>query len=213
MKNDAGNKKYVIYLSNEHDFTHTIEDDSKTLGEIYLIRRTRKARYENHDLRDVVFDEETQTLVTFMGDRQGRHTFSGRIIKKRPKHNHYDVKNIKVYLVLIEPGIFGCDNVPSLDSGVDGNSEYTLAHGNRGIGSPHGYNGWYGWNIDNRPIPSIVFSYDLNTNIEANPIPSLLALLAVTIYLFIFIFKIFTLILSLYLSKIVFIYCKIYKLI
>ena len=128
VQNDAGNKKYVIYLSNEHDFTHTIEDDSKTLGEIYLIRRTRKARYENHDLRDVVFDEETQTLVTFMGDRQGRHTFTGRIIKKRPKHNHYDVKNIKVYLVLIEPGIFGCDNVPSLDSGVDGNSEYTLVY-------------------------------------------------------------------------------------
>ena len=52
--------KNVIYLSKEHhDFTHTIEDDSETLGKIYLIRRTRRASYENHDLRDVVF-EETQ---------------------------------------------------------------------------------------------------------------------------------------------------------
>ena len=28
MKNDGGNKKYLIYLSKEHDFTHTIEDES-----------------------------------------------------------------------------------------------------------------------------------------------------------------------------------------
>lgn len=60
VKNDGGNKKYVIHLSKEHDITHTIEDDSETLGEIYFIRRTRRAGYENHDLRDVVFDEETQ---------------------------------------------------------------------------------------------------------------------------------------------------------
>lgn len=60
VKNDGGNKKYVIYLSKQHhDFTHTIEDDSETLGKIYLIRRTRRVSYENHDLRDVVF-EETQ---------------------------------------------------------------------------------------------------------------------------------------------------------
>ena len=108
-------------------FTHTIEDDSETLGEIYLIRRTRRASYENHDLRDVVFDEETQTLVTFMRDRQGRQAFTGRILIKRSKHN--DVKNMRVYLVRIEPSIFGCENVPSLDSGFDCSSAYTLGHG------------------------------------------------------------------------------------
>ena len=124
VKNAGGNKKYVIYLSKEHDFTHTIEDDSETLGEIYLIRRTS---YENHDLRDVVFDEETQTLVTFVIDRQGRHTFTGRIIIKRPKQ--HDVKNMRVYLVCIEPSIFGCENVPSLDSGLGCSSAYTLGHG------------------------------------------------------------------------------------
>ena len=127
VKNDGGNKKYVIYLSKEHDSTHTIEDFSETLGEINLIRRTSRASYENHDLRDVVFDEETQRLVTFMRDRQGRHTFTGRTIIKRPKHN--DVKNIKLYLVRIEPSIFGCENVPSLGSGLDCSSAYTLGHG------------------------------------------------------------------------------------
>ena len=76
----AETKKCVIYLSKEHDFTHTIENNSETLGEIYLIRRTRRASYENHDLRDVVFNEETQTLVTFMIDKQGRHAFTGRIL-------------------------------------------------------------------------------------------------------------------------------------
>ena len=126
VKNDGGNKKYVICLSKEHDFTHTIEGDSEILGEIYLIRRTRRASYENHDLRDVVFDEETQTLVTFVRDRQGRHTFTGRIIIKRPKQ--HDVKNMKVYFVRIEPSIFGCENVPSLDSGLDCSSAYTLGH-------------------------------------------------------------------------------------
>ena len=127
VKNDGGNKKYVIYLSKEHDSTHTIEDFSETLGEINLIRRTSRASYENHDLRDVVFDEETQRLVTFMRDRQGRHTFTGRTIIKRPKDN--DVKNIKLYLVRIEPSIFGCENVPSLGSGLDCSSAYTLGHG------------------------------------------------------------------------------------
>ena len=56
-------------------------------------------------------------LVTFMRDRQGRHTFTGRIIIKRQKHN-------ELYSVHIEPGIFACDNVPSLDSRLDCSSEY-----------------------------------------------------------------------------------------
>ena len=106
----AETKKCVIYLSKEHDFTHTIEGNSETLGEICLIRRTRRASYVNRDLPDVVSDEETQTLVTFMRDRQDRHAFTGRILIKRSKHN--DVKNMKVYLVRIEPSIFGCENVP-----------------------------------------------------------------------------------------------------
>ena len=52
-----------------------------------------------------------------MRDRQGRHTFTGRIIIKRQKHN-------QLYSVHIEPGIFACDNVPSLDSRPDCSSEY-----------------------------------------------------------------------------------------
>ena len=62
-----------------------------------------------------------------MRDRQGRRTFTGRIIIKRPKQP--DDKNMKVYLVRIEPSIFGCENVPSLDSGFDCSSAYTLEHG------------------------------------------------------------------------------------
>ena len=64
-----------------------------------------------------VFDEESNILVTFMRDRQGRHIFTGRIIIKRQKHN-------QLYSVHIEPGIFACDNVPSLDSRLDCSSEY-----------------------------------------------------------------------------------------
>ena len=60
-----------------------------------------------------------------MKGRQGRNTFTRRIIITRPKHN--DVKNIKLYLVRIEPSIFGCENVPCLGSGCS--SAYTLGHG------------------------------------------------------------------------------------
>lgn len=52
---------------------------------------------------------------------------TGRILIKRSNHN--DVKNMKVYLVRIEPSIFGCENVLSLDSGFDCSSGYTLGHG------------------------------------------------------------------------------------
>ena len=43
------------------------------------------------------------------------------------------------------------------------------------------YNGFYGWNIDDRPVPSVVFNYDFNTNIEANPIPSLWAVCGISL--------------------------------
>ena len=77
VKNDGGNNKYVIYISNEHHFTHTIIDDSNTLGEIYLVGRTgvgTAARYFKMDLDDMGYDEESQTIVTFMKDRHKRHT-------------------------------------------------------------------------------------------------------------------------------------------
>ena len=79
VKNDGGNNKYVIYISNEHHFTHTIIDDSNTLGEIYLVGRTgvgTAARYFKMDLDDMGYDEESQTIVTFMKDRHKRHTFT-----------------------------------------------------------------------------------------------------------------------------------------
>ena len=59
--------------------------------------------------------------------------------------------------------------------GVDCNWEYTLGHdsNNRGIGSKHRYNSIYGWNIDDRPVPSVPFRYNLDTDLEADPIPGL----------------------------------------
>ena len=78
-KNDGGNNKYVIYISNEHHFTHTIIDDSDTLGEIYLVGRTgvgTAARYFQLSLHDMGYDEESQTIVTFMRDRHRRHALS-----------------------------------------------------------------------------------------------------------------------------------------
>ena len=59
--------------------------------------------------------------------------------------------------------------------GVDCSWEYTLGHDsiNRGIGSKHRYNSIYGWNIDDRPVPSVPFRYNLDTDLEADPIPGL----------------------------------------
>ena len=163
VKNDCGNNKYVIYISNEHHFTHTIIDDSNTLGEIYLVGRSRAAGYFQMDLDDMGYDEESQTIVTFMRDRHGRHTFTGRIIIKHTKRG--DVKNMRLYLVRPR-NLFGCEQVPSLDrEGLDCSSEYTLGRGsiNREIGSYQG----------DRPVPSVPFRYDLNTDLEADPIPDL----------------------------------------
>lgn len=58
VKNDGGNNKYIIYLSNERNFTHTIIDDSATLGKIYLVNKTKRG-YGNLQFRDVVYDKET----------------------------------------------------------------------------------------------------------------------------------------------------------
>ena len=168
VKNDGGNNKYVIYISNEHHFTHTIIDDSNTLGEIYLVGRTgvgTAARYFEMDLDDMGYDEESQTIVTFMKDSNRKHTFTGRIIIKRTKPG--DVKETKLYLVRTK-NISGCKQVPSLDKeGLDCNWDYyTLGHAliNRGIGSKHRYD---------RPVPSVPFRYNLDTDLEAEPIPGL----------------------------------------
>ena len=168
VKNDGGNNKYVIYISNEHHFTHTIIDDSNTLGEIYLVGRTgvgTAARYFEMDLDDMGYDEESQTIVTFMKDSNRKHTFTGRIIIKRTKPG--DVKETKLYLVRTK-NISGCKQVPSLDKeGLDCNWDYyTLGHAliNRGIGSKHRYD---------RPVPSVPFRYNLDTDLEADPIPGL----------------------------------------
>ena len=169
VKNDGGNNNYVIYLSNEHDFTHTIIDDSESLGQIFLVRRTKKGP----ELRDVVFDDETQTLVTFMRNGQGKHTYTGRIVIKRNKPG--DVKEMNLYLVGTDR-ILGCKQLPSLDSeGFDCTWDFTLGHAsiNRGIGSRHRYNFIYDWDIDDRPVPSVPFHYHLDTNVEADPIPGL----------------------------------------
>ena len=169
VKTDGGNNKYIIYLSNEHDFTHTIEDDSETLGEIYLVRRKRTGIYENHNVRDVIYDEETQTLVTFMRDRDGMHSFTGRIIFKRTKPGH--LKEMKLYLVRAHPNFNGCEQVPSLHSeDLDCGSEYTLESRKRAIGSRKQI---HGSTVDDRPVPSVPFHYDLDINLEVEPIPDL----------------------------------------
>ena len=175
-KNDDGNNKYVIYISNEHHFTHTIIDDSNTLGEIYLVGKTGVGTgkgFFQMDKNDMGYDEESQTIVTFMRDRHRRHTFTGRIIIKRTKPG--DVKEMKLYMVRPN-SIFGCKQVPSLDKeGVGCSWEYTLGHAsiNREIESKHRYNRIYGWNIDDRPVPSVPFRYNLDTDLEADPIPGL----------------------------------------
>ena len=58
----------------------------------FLLGRRKEGGFKNHDIRDVVCDKETQTLVTFMRDSEGRHTFTGRIIIKRTKPG--DVKEM-----------------------------------------------------------------------------------------------------------------------
>ena len=103
---------------------------------------------------------ERQTRQTYRP-----HTFTGRIIIKRQKHN-------ELYSVHIEPGIFACDNVPSLDSRLDCGSKYDL---DTTLEVFIDTTDFIGWNIDDRPVPSVVFNYKVNTNIEANPIPSLRA--------------------------------------
>ena len=171
VKIDGGNNKYIIYLSNEHNFTHTIEDDSEALGEVYLVKRTRTGRYENHNvrIRDVIYDEETQTLVTFMRHQNGKHKFTGRIIFKRTKPGY--LKEMKLYLVRAHPNLYGCEQVPSLHSeGLDCGWEDTLESMKRAIGSRKQI---YGSTVDDRPVPSVPFHYDLDINLEVEPIPNL----------------------------------------
>ena len=167
-KNDSGNNQYVIYISNEHHFTHTIIDDSNTLRGIYLVGRTgvgTAASYFQLSLHDMGYDEESQTIVIFMRDRHRRHTFTGRIIIKRTKPG--DFKEMKLYR--FRPlNLGGCKQVPSLDKEEldcywhDPLGDTSI---NRGIGSKR--------NSDDRPFPSVPFRDYLNTDLEADPIPDL----------------------------------------
>ena len=170
VKTDSGNNKYIIYLYNEHDFTHTIEDDSETLGEIYLVRRKgAHGIYENHNVGDVIYDEETQTLVTFMRDQNGMHTFTGRIIFKRTKPGH--LKEMKLYLVRAGAYFNGCEQVPSLHSeDLDCGWPNTLESRKRAIGSRKQI---HDSTVDDRPVPSVPFHYDLDISLEVEPIPDL----------------------------------------
>ena len=166
VKNDGGNNNYVIYLSDERDFTHTIIEDSETLGQIYLVRKRYYGggQYEQHKNDDFGFDEETKTVVTFMRDSRGKHKFTGRIIIRRSKPGN--VAEMKLYLVepksLIKVQI-RC-KLRSLDIEELGcSSERSLQHYKRAFGS----------NINDRPVPSVPFHYRFNTDVEAHPIPGL----------------------------------------
>ena len=102
VNNDGGNNKYIIYLSDERNFTHTITDDSPTLGQIYLVKRiTRGQQNSTSHYKEVAYDEETQTLVTFLRDRKGKHTNTGRIILKRTIPGN--VNKMKLYLCDKDP--------------------------------------------------------------------------------------------------------------
>ena len=171
VKNDGGNNNYVIYLSDERDFTHTIIEDSQTLGQIYLVRKRYYGggQYEQHKNDDIGFDEETKTIVTFMRDSRGKHKFTGRIIIRRSKPGN--VAEIKLYLVepksLIKVQI-RC-KLRSLDiEGLGCSYERSLQHYRRAFGS----------NINDRPVPSVPFHYRFNTNVEADPIPGLWGILS-----------------------------------
>ena len=164
VKNEGGNNKYIIYLSNERNFTHTIIDNSATLGEIYLVQKIEDAGYKSFTAGDVVYNVETQTLVTFMRNSE-QHTVTGRIILKRTQPGSV-TEETKLYLV--DPGkLFGCDQVPSLDSeGLDCIREYSLNDSfiSRTLRADRGY----------RPVPSVPFHYNLYTAaLEAEPIPGL----------------------------------------
>ena len=171
VKNDGGNNNYVIYLSDERDFTHTIIEDSETLGQIYLVRKRYYGggQYEQHKNDDIGFDEETKTIVTFMRDSRGKHKFTGRIIIRRSKPGN--VAEMKLYLVepksLIKVQI-RC-KLRSLDIEELGcSSERSLQHYKRAFGS----------NINDRPVPSVPFHYRFNTDVEADPIPGLCGILS-----------------------------------
>ena len=155
VKNDGGNNKYIIYLSDERSFTHTITDDSPTLGQIYLVKYiTRGQRNSTSHYKEVAYDEETQTLVTFLRDRKGKHTNTGRIILKRTKPGN--VNQMKLYL---------CDDDPIWESeGRECSRDYTLNSIKRKIGKPY----------DDRPVPSVPFQFHLNDlALKAEPIPGL----------------------------------------
>ena len=166
VKNDGGNNKYIIYLSNERNFTRTIVDDSATLGKIYLVNKT-KGGYGDLKVRDVVYDKETQTLVTFIRDSEDRHIkFTGRVILKRTKPGN--INKINVYLVEQRKHYFRCEQVPSLHSeGLDCIVSFTLT-------DPDGINGKLRPTRGYRPVPGVPFHYNLDTvALKAEPVSRL----------------------------------------
>ena len=166
VNNDGGNNKYIIYLSDKRNFTHTIIDDSPTLGQIYLVKRINRGyrNFERYYKSEVAYDEETQTLVTFLRDRKGeQHTNTGRIILIRTKPGN--INKMKLYLVERKTKHFGCDQVPSLDSeGLECIRDHTLHSIKRKLGKPYG----------DRPVPGVPFQYNLDTTpLKAEPISGL----------------------------------------
>ena len=114
VNNDGGNNKYIIYLTDERNFTHTIIDDSPTLGQIYLVKRIDRgyANFERYYKSEVAYDEETQTLVTFLRDWKGeQHTNTGRIILKRTKPGN--IGEMKLYLVERKTNILDATRFPA----------------------------------------------------------------------------------------------------
>ena len=73
IKQDGGSNKYVIWLDNERDFTHTITDESESLGQVYLVRNdlTKIA------LRDIAYDSE----ILHMTPRQEHWLFLCETVK------------------------------------------------------------------------------------------------------------------------------------
>ena len=155
VNNDGGNNKYIIYLSDERNFTHTITDDSPTLGQIYLVKRIIRGDINSRShYKEVAYDEETQTLVTFLRDREGRHTNTGRIILKRTKPGN--VNKMKLYL---------CDKDPNWErKGRECIRNYRLNSIKRKLGKLY----------DDRPVPCVPFQFNLDTiALKAEPIPGL----------------------------------------
>lgn len=143
VKSDGGRNSYIINIVNEKDFTHTITDDSETLGAIYLVGKTKnEEQYHTISNDDVVYNKETQTLVVFMRDRNKRHKHTGRIIFKRTNSTkEANVHQMQLYRVSSR-GVEGCPQVSALHkAGMHCSRPERLdeEYRSREIGSNHRY--------------------------------------------------------------------------